>query len=269
MNYSLYFNKNRTYPAIDKRIKATFVKQSTAQKTKVYDMYARFYRWAMDRVDKNGIVAYITNRSFIDSRTFDGFRKIVEDNFQYAYIIDTKSDVRANPKIAGTTHNVFGIQTGVAVLFLVRKEKANTAKCEINYVALEENLLKEVKLDWFKNNPMQRIPFKPITPSKKHNWINLANNDFEELLLLAHDATHAKEAAFGELKRFEQRRVTVQEMRSKYINEKKDEINKEIPQSSENVSKGERNVYNKKSNQGFGTSYKHDENYQRQELNDY
>ena len=35
------------------------------------------------------------------------------------------------------------------------------------------------------------------------------------------------------------------------------------------MSKGERNVYNKKANQGFGTSYKHDENYQRQELNDY
>lgn len=27
-------------------------------------------------------------------------------------------------------------------------------------------------------------------------------HDFEELLLLAHDATHAKEAAFAELKRF-------------------------------------------------------------------
>jgi coiled-coil domain-containing protein 151 len=51
-------------------------------------------------------------------------------------------------------------------------------------------------------------------------------HDFEELLLLAHDATHAKEAAFAELKRFEQRRVTVQEMRVKYINEKKDDINK-------------------------------------------
>ena len=46
--------------------------------------------------------------------------------------------------------------------------------------------------------------------------------DFEELLLLAHDATHAKEAAYGELKRFEQRRVTVQEMRTKYLNEKKE-----------------------------------------------
>ncbi len=117
------FNKNREYPQIDKRIKETFVKQSTAQKTKVYDMYARFYRWAMDRVDKNGIVAFITNRSFIDSRTFDGFRKIIQEDFDYVYIVDTQSDVRANPKIAGTTHNVFGIQTGVAVLFLVKVEK--------------------------------------------------------------------------------------------------------------------------------------------------
>jgi predicted helicase len=116
-------NKNREYKDVDKRIKETFIKHSTAQKTKVYDMYARFYRWAMDRIDKNGIIAMITNRSFIDSRTFDGFRKCVQQDFDYVYIVDTKSDVRANPKIAGTTHNVFGIQTGVAIMFLVRIEK--------------------------------------------------------------------------------------------------------------------------------------------------
>ena len=113
-------NKNREYPDVDKRIKETYIRQSTAQKTKVYDMYARFYRWSMDRLDQDGIIAMITNRSFIDSRTFDGFRKCIEEEFDYVYIVDTKSDVRANPKIAGTTHNVFGIQTGVAVMFLVK-----------------------------------------------------------------------------------------------------------------------------------------------------
>jgi predicted helicase len=113
-------NKNREYPAIDKRIKETFIKNSTAQKTKLYDMYSRFYRWAMDRLDQKGIIAFITNRSFIDSRTFDGFRKSVQEDFDYCYIVDLKSDVRANPKIAGTTHNVFGIQTGVAIMFLVK-----------------------------------------------------------------------------------------------------------------------------------------------------
>jgi tRNA G10 N-methylase Trm11 len=88
----------------------------------VYDMYTRFFRWATDRLDKNGIIAFITNRSFIDSKTFDGFRKCIERDFDYIYIVDTQSDVRNNPKISGTKNNVFGIQTGIAVMFLVKAQ---------------------------------------------------------------------------------------------------------------------------------------------------
>ena len=113
-------NKNREYPIIDKRIKDTYIKHSTAQKTKLYDMYARFYRWAMDRLGDEGIIAFITNRSFINSRTFDGFRKIVASEFDHIYIIDLGGDVRANPKLSGPKHNVFAIQTGVAIMFLVK-----------------------------------------------------------------------------------------------------------------------------------------------------
>ncbi len=124
-------NKNRGYFAdakkqiggVDGRIRETYIKESTAQKTKVYDMYARFFRWASDRIkreDGGGILAFVTNRSFIDSRTFDGFRKSVAEEFDFIYIVDTRSDVRANPKISGTGHNVFGIQTGVAICFLVK-----------------------------------------------------------------------------------------------------------------------------------------------------
>jgi predicted helicase len=174
-------NKNREYPQIDKRIKETYIKHSTAQKTKVYDMYARFYRWASDRLDNNGILAFITNRSFIDSRTFDGFRKCVQDDFTACYIVDTKSDVRANPKIAGTTHNVFGIQTGVAIMFLVKKEKQKD-KCRIEYTTLEEDWRKEAKLEWLRNSKLENIPFIKISPDKNNNWINLADNDWEELV---------------------------------------------------------------------------------------
>lgn len=174
-------NKNREYPQIDKRIKNTYIKYSTAQKSKVYDMYSRFYRWASDRLDKNGVLAFITNRSFIDSRTFDGFRKCIQDDFTACYIIDTKSDVRANPKIAGTTHNVFGIQTGVAIMFLVKKENL-VDKCKIDYFAMEDNWRKEIKLDWLRNHKLENISFEKITPDKNNNWINLANNDFDNLL---------------------------------------------------------------------------------------
>jgi predicted helicase len=124
-------NKNRGYFAdakkqiggVDGRIRETYIKESTAQKTKVYDMYARFFRWASDRISKKdggGILAFVTNRSFIDSRTFDGFRKSVAEEFDHIYIVDTRSDVRANPKISGTGHNVFGIQTGVAICFMIK-----------------------------------------------------------------------------------------------------------------------------------------------------
>lgn len=176
-------NKNREYSEIDARIKKTYIKNSKAQKTKMYDMYSRFYRWSMDRIDKNGVIAFITNRSFIDSRTFDGFRKSVEEDFSYAYIVDTKSDVRANPKIAGTTHNVFGIQTGVAIMFLIRKEK-HDGKCRIEYVSMDDFWRKEEKLEWLRTNSFQDIEFAHIVPDKNHNWINLSENAWDNLLPL-------------------------------------------------------------------------------------
>ncbi len=177
-------NKNREYAEIDKRIKETYIKASTAQKTKMYDMYSRFYRWAMDRLTENGIIAFITNRSFIDSRTFDGFRKIVQQDFDFAYIIDTKSDVRANPKIAGTTHNVFGIQAGVAVLFLVKSthKQVKPHPCKISYVAMDDFMRKEEKWAWFSEHDIDKIDFENVTPDKNNNWLNITDNDWENLI---------------------------------------------------------------------------------------
>jgi predicted helicase len=177
-------NKNREYPVIDKRIKATYIAASTAQKTKLYDMYARFYRWASDRLDKNGVLALITNRSFIDSRTFDGFRKCIAEEFDHVLIVDTKSDVRANPRISGTAHNVFGIQTGVAIMFLVRKEGEEKRQCAIDYFTLQDEQRREEKLDWFRATKLRNIDFQRVYPDVKNNWINQADNDFESLLPL-------------------------------------------------------------------------------------
>lgn len=183
-------NKNREYfgdrkkkiGGVDGRIRETFIKQSTAQKTKVYDMYARFYRWAMDRLDQNGVIAFITNRSFIDSRTFDGFRKCVQEDFTYAYIIDTKSDVRANPKISGTKNNVFGIQAGVAVMFLIKQPKAAAEKCQIRYVSMPDEWTRKEKLTWFDEHPMKEIGFDFITPDKNGNWLDLTINQNDKFI---------------------------------------------------------------------------------------
>jgi len=101
-------NKNRTYPAIDARIKETYIAASTAQKTKLYDMYARFFRWASDRIDENGIIAFVSNRSFIEKATFDGFRETVGEEFSEIWVVDLGGDVRDDPRLSGTRNNVTG-----------------------------------------------------------------------------------------------------------------------------------------------------------------
>ncbi len=176
-------NKNREYPQVDARIKLTYIHESTAQKTKLYDMYARFFRWASDRLAENGVLAFISNRSFIDSRTFDGFRKVVAQEFNEIYVVDLGGDVRANPKLSGTRHNVFGIQTGVAISFLVKRKGAKG--CRVFYVRRPELETAEEKLAFLSNAALSRMEVDEIRPDAKGNWLNITNNDYDKLLPLA------------------------------------------------------------------------------------
>mmetsp|Transcript_542 Transcript_542/g.1541 ORF Transcript_542/g.1541 Transcript_542/m.1541 type:complete len:856 (-) Transcript_542:5-2572(-) len=184
-------NKNRTYPHIDDLIKRSFVKLSTAQKTTVYDMYARFFRWASDRLHDDGVIAFVTNRSFIDSRTFDGFRRYVADEFDEIYLADLGGDVRANPKLSGTRNNVFGIQTGVAISFFVRRQLGKKKKrdCKIHYVRRPELETSDDKLAWLSAVPASDLQFEAVKPDDKANWINLTENAWDDLLPVADKRT--------------------------------------------------------------------------------
>ena len=183
------YNKNRTYPAIDARVRDTYIARSDAQKTGLYDMYSRFYRWASDRLGEEGVVAFITNRSFIESRTFDGFRKSVADEFSEIYVMDLGGDVRANPKLSGTKHNVFGIQTGVAIAFLVRTRKRDA--CRIYYARRPEFDTAPEKLDFLGQTKAEQVNYERIEPDKSGNWINLTENDWDDLMPVGSKETKA------------------------------------------------------------------------------
>lgn len=185
-------NKNRAYPTVDKRIKDTYIAASTAQKTKLYDMYARFLRWASDRIDKNGVVAFVTNRSFVDARTFDGFRKTLVEEFDEVHVVDLGGDVINNPKLSGTTHNVFGIPTGVAISFLVRKEGKETRPGKVFYHARPEFERATDKLSFLHESSFAKLTFAHILPDKDGNWLNLTDNDWDALVPLS-----TKEAKAG------------------------------------------------------------------------
>ena len=177
-------NKNREYPEIDRRISETYIAKSTAQKTKQYDMYKRFIRWASDRLDDDGIIAFITNRSYIDARQDDGFRQQVLQEFGDLYIVDLGGDVRKNGKVG----NIFGIMAGVAVGFFVRRAGA-PEQGKIHYYALEDEKSGSAKLAELQSLDVSKIEFRRITPDAKHNWLNQANPDFERLMPLANRQT--------------------------------------------------------------------------------
>ena len=195
-------NRNREYLEVDSRIRDTYIAESTAQKTKQYDMYKRFIRWASDRLADDGIIGFVTNRAYLDTRQDDGFRKMASKEFTDIYVLDLGSDVRRNPKIAGTTHNVFGIQTGVAIGFFVR-DTAELGNCSIHYAKREDAELAIDKLAYLDRVRLDEILFEEITPDEKGNWLNQSTSDFDKLMPLANKQTKLakiaedEEAVFG------------------------------------------------------------------------
>ena len=62
-----------------------------------------------------------------------------------------------------------------------------TAK--IYYFTLTDEMPREDKLSWFASTKFEDIPFERILPDKNHNWLNITDNDFDDLLPLANKET--------------------------------------------------------------------------------
>jgi predicted helicase len=85
------------------------------------------------------------------------------------YIIDLGGNVRANPKLSGTKHNVFGIQTGVAISFMIKREESDRSPCKIWYSSRPEFDSAEDKFDFLTSNKFDKINFRHISPDKRLN----------------------------------------------------------------------------------------------------
>lgn len=183
-NYN-YQNSNRAYIGIDKRIKDTYVKQGTAQNQIVlYDMFVRFLRWATDRIENNGIVSFVSNSTFIDSKAFDGFRKLIQDEFSEIHIINLKGNARTSgERRRKESGNVFDdqIRVGVAVYFIVKKE--NNDGFNVYYNEIDDYVKSKEKKDYLISNRLKTLTFEKIKPVN-NNWINIPDNDFDSLVPL-------------------------------------------------------------------------------------
>ena len=186
-------NKNRKYPVVDRRIRDTYAKDSTAtNRNALSDMYVKFFRWATDRLEgRDGVVCFVSNNSFVDLIAFDGMRKHLLKDFTHIWHIDLHGNVRQNPKLSGTTHNVFGIQVGVGITIAVRHVGAGSpgpnrandatpgaATAPLRYHRVPEDWRKEEKWAYLtKCGTYAGVPWEELTPDERNTWLVPENAD--------------------------------------------------------------------------------------------
>ena len=170
-------NKNRKYETLDQRISKTYARDSQATlKTKLSDPYVKAIRWASDRIGEQGIVAFVTNNSFLDSTAFDGMRKHLYQDFNRVYVLDLKGNVRKDSMREGIPigekHTVFGLaaMVGIAVTFLVKNPQNQDHK--IYYSDVDWRATRREKFNMIENaRTFNRMQWQELKPDKNHTWL--------------------------------------------------------------------------------------------------
>ena len=89
------------------------------------DDYVKFIRWAQWRIEKtgSGILAFITNHSYLDNPTFRGMRRALMNTFTDIYVLDLHGNAKKREVApdGGKDENVFDIQQGVAIGIFVKE----------------------------------------------------------------------------------------------------------------------------------------------------
>lgn len=124
--------QNQSYEKLEGRIADTYAKESEAtNKNSIYDSYIKAFRWASDRIaiQKNGggIIAFVSNGSYLDGNAQDGFRKTLEKEFDKIYVFNLRGNQRTSGELSRREGGkIFGSgsRTPIAIAVLVKKETA-------------------------------------------------------------------------------------------------------------------------------------------------
>ncbi|GAA7605982.1 DEAD/DEAH box helicase family protein [Helicobacter pylori] len=193
-------NQNLSHPKLEKRVYEKYGQNSssrasgnTTRNTLIQSIYL-----ASELLKDKGVIGFVVNGSFIDSKSADGFRKCVVQDFAHLYVLN----LRGNARTSGETFKkeggkIFdsGSRATIVIIFFVKDKSApdNT----IFYYEVEDYLKREAKLNLlagFEN--LESVPFKEITPNEKGDWINQRDDGFEKLIPLKRDKKLQNDSIF-------------------------------------------------------------------------
>jgi predicted helicase len=194
-------NKNLGYPTLDGHIRATYAARSSATQVKqLYDSYIRAIRWAADRIPDRGIVAFVTNGSFIDNDVASGLRKCLTEDFSYLYVFNLRGNQRTSGeesrreggKIFGS-----GSRTPVAITIMVR-DPAHAGPSVLHYHDIGDYLSQQEKLDIIERfGCIDGVAWKCLQPNDFGDWINQRDPAFDRFFPLGDKESADAKSIFG------------------------------------------------------------------------
>ncbi|WP_187846940.1 DEAD/DEAH box helicase [Helicobacter pylori] len=183
-------NQNLIHPKLEKWVCEKYGKNSTAKVGKTTrDTLIQSIRMASDLLKDKGVVGFVVNGSFIDSKSADGFRKCVAKEFSHLYVLNLRGNQRTSGEVSKKEGGkIFdsGSRATVAIIFFVKDESAPNHT--IFYYEVDDYLKREAKLNLlahFEN--LDSVPFKEIVPNDKGDWINQREDGFDKLIPLKRD----------------------------------------------------------------------------------
>jgi hypothetical protein len=130
------------------------------------DDYVKFLRFGQWRIEEtgSGVLAFITNHSYLDNPTFRGMRQQLLRAFTDIYLLDLHGSAKKSeqPPGGGPDENVFDIQQGVAIGLFVRRPQ-NTGRSRVYHADLWGT--RDEKYGWLSASNVESTDWKEIAPT--------------------------------------------------------------------------------------------------------
>ncbi len=187
-------NQNLSHPKLEKRVYEKYGKNSTAKVGKTTrDTLIQSIYMASELLKDRGVLGFVVNGSFIDSKSADGFRKCVAQDFAHLYVLNLRGNARTSGEARQKEGDgIFdsGSRATIAIIFFVKDTSVKNSA--IYYYDIGDYLKREEKLNRLANFlDLDALPFETIIPNAKGDWINQREDEFEKLIPLKRDK-HAK-----------------------------------------------------------------------------
>ena len=162
-------------------------------------------RWASDRIGKQGVIAFVTNGSWIDGNSGSGIRACLAEEFSSVYVLNLRGNQRTQGERSRQEGGqVFGqgSRAPVAITILVRNPAATG--CRIRYRDIGDYLKREEKLELLSEaGSIEGLEgWLEVKPDRHHDWTSQRDEAFQELYPVGSKDAKAGKADDGIFKLF-------------------------------------------------------------------